>query len=122
MQVREAERQPLVSGGRGVSGSRAPPHTGRAKNDTSESDSAHEAPARVGGYLCSPGPDPPRPATGAAAAAFGAYLRELGAVEPAAVLTLHQGDDLGRPAILGVELRQDDPRVRVSGAAVALPD
>jgi PhzF family phenazine biosynthesis protein len=62
------------------------------------------------------------PATGAAAAAFGAYLRELGAVEPTAVLTLHQGDDLGRPAILEVELRQDDPRVRVSGAAVALSD
>ncbi|MGF6886467.1 putative PhzF superfamily epimerase YddE/YHI9 [Nocardia sp. GAS34] len=37
-------------------------------------------------------------------------------------MDMNQGDDLGRPAILGVELRQDDPRVRVSGAAVALPD
>ncbi|WP_031074892.1 PhzF family phenazine biosynthesis protein [Streptomyces sp. NRRL WC-3742] len=61
------------------------------------------------------------PATGAAAAAFGAYLRELGAVEAPAVLTLHQGDDLGRPGVLRVELRGGDARVRVSGAAVAIP-
>ena len=37
------------------------------------------------------------PATGAAAAAFGAYLRELGLVDPPATVTIHQGDDLGRP-------------------------
>lgn len=61
------------------------------------------------------------PATGAAAAALGAYLRELGAVAPPAVLTLHQGVDLGRPGVLLVELREGDPRVRVSGAAVAIP-
>lgn len=61
------------------------------------------------------------PATGAAAAAFGAYLRELGAVAPASVLTLHQGHDMGRPGRLDVELRAGDPRVRVSGTAVAIP-
>ncbi|KJK55754.1 PhzF family phenazine biosynthesis protein [Saccharothrix sp. ST-888] len=62
------------------------------------------------------------PATGAAAAAFGAYLRELGGLESeAAVLTLHQGDDLGRPGRLRVELRPGDPRIRVSGAAVRIP-
>ncbi|MGK4584495.1 PhzF family phenazine biosynthesis protein [Kitasatospora sp. HPMI-4] len=63
------------------------------------------------------------PATGAAAAAFGAYLRELGALgsEPA-VLTLYQGADLGRPGRLRVELRPGDRRVRVSGAAVRIPD
>ncbi|MFJ2775177.1 MULTISPECIES: PhzF family phenazine biosynthesis protein [unclassified Kitasatospora] len=61
------------------------------------------------------------PATGAAAAAFGAYLRELGAVTVPATLTLHQGDDLGRPGLLHVELREGDARVRVSGAAVAIP-
>ncbi|MEV0535119.1 PhzF family phenazine biosynthesis isomerase [Kitasatospora sp. NPDC050463] len=61
------------------------------------------------------------PATGAAAAAFGAYLRERGAVTPPATLTLHQGEDLGRPGVLGVELREGDPRVRVSGTAVAIP-
>jgi PhzF family phenazine biosynthesis protein len=60
------------------------------------------------------------PATGAAAAAFGAYLRELGEAGTG-VLTLHQGADLGRPGVLTVELREGDPRVRVSGAAVALP-
>ncbi|MFF2044129.1 PhzF family phenazine biosynthesis protein [Kitasatospora sp. NPDC058170] len=61
------------------------------------------------------------PATGAAAAAFGAYLRERGAVAAPAVLTLHQGDDLGRPGLLRVELREEDTRVRVSGAGVAIP-
>jgi PhzF family phenazine biosynthesis protein len=60
------------------------------------------------------------PATGAAAAAFGAYLRELGEAGPAAVLTLHQGADLGRPGLLTVELRDGDRRVRVSGAAVPI--
>jgi PhzF family phenazine biosynthesis protein len=60
------------------------------------------------------------PATGAAAAAFGAYLRELGQVPPSAVLTLHQGADLGRPGLLRVELRDGDPRVQVSGAAVPM--
>ncbi|BFV60372.1 PhzF family phenazine biosynthesis isomerase [Kitasatospora sp. CMC57] len=61
------------------------------------------------------------PVTGAAAAAFGAYLRELGETTPAAVLTLHQGQDLGRPGRLRVELRAGDPRVRVSGTAVRIP-
>ncbi|MFG2191365.1 PhzF family phenazine biosynthesis isomerase [Streptomyces sp. NPDC048639] len=60
------------------------------------------------------------PATGAAAAAFGAYARELGLVPDDARLTLHQGDDLGRPGILDVELRAGDPRVRVGGAAARL--
>ncbi|MFF0264680.1 PhzF family phenazine biosynthesis protein [Kribbella sp. NPDC004536] len=58
------------------------------------------------------------PATGAAAAAFGAYLRELGKGQP--TITLHQGDDLGRPSLITVELRPDDPRVRVSGTAVPI--
>ncbi len=58
------------------------------------------------------------PATGAAAAAFGAYLRELGQEQP--TITLHQGDDLGRPSLITVELRPDDRRVRVSGNAVPI--
>src|SRR4051794_18209369 len=37
------------------------------------------------------------PATGAAAAAFGAYLRDLGLVAPPVRVTLHQGHDMGRP-------------------------
>ncbi|MFJ8000809.1 PhzF family phenazine biosynthesis protein [Streptomyces sp. NPDC096310] len=62
------------------------------------------------------------PATGAAALAFGAYLRALGAVTGSAVLTLHQGEDMGRPGVLTVELREGDPRVRVSGAGARIPD
>lgn len=61
------------------------------------------------------------PATGAAAAAFGAYLNELEGLGHA-VLTLHQGEDLGRPGVLTVELREGDERVRVTGAAVRMPD
>lgn len=60
------------------------------------------------------------PATGAAAAAFGAYLREYQLVGPDAVVTLHQGEDLGRPGLLEVGLRAGDPRVRVSGTATRL--
>ena len=36
------------------------------------------------------------------------------------VLTLHQGDDLGRPSRIQVELRADDTRIRVSGNAVPI--
>ncbi|MFJ4870077.1 PhzF family phenazine biosynthesis isomerase [Streptomyces sp. NPDC088757] len=60
------------------------------------------------------------PATGAAAAAFGAYARDLGLVPEDAVLTLHQGEDLGRPGELTVTLRAGDPRVRVSGAGTRI--
>lgn len=62
------------------------------------------------------------PATGAAAAAFGAYARELGLVPATAELTLHQGVDMGRPGELTVTLREGDARVRVAGAAVRIPD
>lgn len=61
------------------------------------------------------------PATGAAAAAFGAYLRELALVPREAELTLHQGADLGRPATLTVTLDPATPSVRVTGTAVPLP-
>jgi PhzF family phenazine biosynthesis protein len=61
------------------------------------------------------------PATGAAAAVFGAYLRELGETPEGAILTLHQGADMGRPGVLHVELVAGDPRVRVSGTAVPIP-
>ncbi|MEU1086941.1 PhzF family phenazine biosynthesis isomerase [Streptomyces sp. NPDC005892] len=60
------------------------------------------------------------PATGAAAAAFGAYARELGLVPDDVVLTLHQGVDMGRPGTLTVELRRGDARVRVSGAGTRI--
>lgn len=60
------------------------------------------------------------PATGAAAAAFGGYLRGLGLAEGGAVLTLRQGEDMGRPALLTVTLPTDDQGVRVSGNAARI--
>ncbi|GAA2387788.1 PhzF family phenazine biosynthesis isomerase [Streptomyces glaucosporus] len=60
------------------------------------------------------------PATGAAAAAFGGYLRALCLAAAPARLTLHQGHDMGRPGLLEVGLSADDPRVRVTGAAVRI--
>ena len=59
------------------------------------------------------------PATGAAAAALGAYLRELALVDPPATLTIHQGDDLGRPSLLRVDVPPEGG-IRVSGTAVPL--
>ncbi|MFG2670359.1 PhzF family phenazine biosynthesis protein [Streptomyces sp. NPDC048445] len=61
------------------------------------------------------------PATGAAAAAFGAYLRALSLVPDTAGLTLHQGEDMGRPGTLTVTLRAGDTRVRVSGTGTRIP-
>jgi len=59
-------------------------------------------------------------ATGAAAAAFGGYLRALGLVSGERTLVIHQGVEMGRPSELVVDVREDDERVVVSGAAVAL--
>ncbi len=62
------------------------------------------------------------PATGAAAAAFGAYLRELGLVDPPAEVVLHQGDDMGRPSLLTVGIDAGGSSgIRVSGTAVPIP-
>lgn len=61
------------------------------------------------------------PATGAAAAAFGGYLRALGLVTEPQRVHIRQGEDMGRPSDLYVDLHPDDPRVRVSGQAVPLP-
>jgi PhzF family phenazine biosynthesis protein len=60
------------------------------------------------------------PATGAAAAAFGAYLRELGAVTPPATVTILQGDDMGRPGVLTVGIAADRPGIDVTGTAVPI--
>ncbi len=59
------------------------------------------------------------PATGAAAAAFGAYLRELGLVTPPVTVTVHQGVDMGRPSLLTIDI-DERPEIRVSGRAVAM--
>lgn len=60
------------------------------------------------------------PATGAAAAALGAYLRELGFVQPPATVTVLQGEDMGRPGRLLIDLHADRPEIDVTGTAVAL--
>jgi PhzF family phenazine biosynthesis protein len=60
------------------------------------------------------------PATGAAAAAFGAYLRELGLVTPPATITILQGEDLGRPGRLTVSIPPGSAGIEVSGTAVEL--
>jgi PhzF family phenazine biosynthesis protein len=61
------------------------------------------------------------PATGAAAAAFGGYLRDQGLLAAPAVVTVHQGDDLGRPGRLRVEIPAGrGTGVRVSGNAVRM--
>jgi PhzF family phenazine biosynthesis protein len=60
------------------------------------------------------------PATGAAAAALGHYLRETHLIEPPVTLTLHQGVDMGRPSLLTVDVDDQDRRIRVGGHAVPI--
>jgi PhzF family phenazine biosynthesis protein len=62
------------------------------------------------------------PATGAAAAAFGAYLRALDLVTPPVRVTIHQGDDMGRPSLLLVDVDAGDGGIHVSGQAVRIPE
>lgn len=59
------------------------------------------------------------PATGAAAAALGAYLRARGELPDDGRFTVHQGHDMGRPSLLAVDATGDDG-VRVAGTAVAI--
>jgi len=44
------------------------------------------------------------PATGAAAAALGGYLRTAGLVAPPASMTIRQGETMGRPSLLTVDI------------------
>ncbi|MFE0521214.1 PhzF family phenazine biosynthesis protein [Streptomyces sp. NPDC058954] len=61
------------------------------------------------------------PATGAAAAALGGYLRELGLVATPATVTVHQGADMGRPSTITVTVpAEPGTGIGVAGAAVAL--
>jgi len=60
------------------------------------------------------------PATGAAAAALGAYLRDLELVSPPAQIVVLQGADMGRPSELIVDLEAGQTGVAVSGRAVRL--
>lgn len=60
------------------------------------------------------------PATGAAAAAFGAYLRALGRVAPPAQVTVLQGADMGRPSRITIDVPPGDGPITVTGGAVPL--
>ncbi|MBJ7521042.1 MAG: PhzF family phenazine biosynthesis protein [Solirubrobacteraceae bacterium] len=62
------------------------------------------------------------PATGAAAAAFGGYLRERGDLMAPASFVIEQGVEMGRPSRLLVELVPHHPGVRVTGTASAIED
>ncbi len=61
------------------------------------------------------------PATGAAAAAFGGYLRECSLVTPPCTVIVRQGDDVGRPSVITVTIPFDPHSgIAVSGTAVEL--
>jgi PhzF family phenazine biosynthesis protein len=61
------------------------------------------------------------PATGAAAAALGGYLRICGHIPAPAQIKIVQGEDMGRRSELLISVSPNDPRVTVSGAAVHIP-
>ena len=62
------------------------------------------------------------PATGAAAAALGAYLRDRGAITPPTTFEVHQGIEMGRPSLLTVSIAPGEPGIKVSGTAVTIPN
>jgi PhzF family phenazine biosynthesis protein len=59
------------------------------------------------------------PATGAAAAALGGYLRDAGLIHPPATIRIRQGDEMGRPSRLTVDIPVSGGVV-VTGTAVRL--
>ncbi|MEV0594481.1 PhzF family phenazine biosynthesis protein [Nonomuraea cavernae] len=60
-------------------------------------------------------------ATGAAAAAFGGYLRALGLVTLPATVTVLQGQDMGRPSTITLSIPKDPASgIAVTGTAVRL--
>ncbi len=60
------------------------------------------------------------PATGAAAAAFGGYLRELGRARPGDQLVIEQGVEMGRPSVIAIRIGRDT--VMVTGTATVIPE
>lgn len=61
------------------------------------------------------------PATGAAAAALGGYLRELGILDLPATFLVYQGAALGRPGVISVRVPAEaDSGIEITGTAVAL--
>jgi PhzF family phenazine biosynthesis protein len=62
------------------------------------------------------------PATGAAAAAFGAYLLERGELALPATFEIVQGVEMGRPSLLTVSVVPGEAGIRVSGTAVPIDE
>lgn len=65
------------------------------------------------------------PATGAAAAAFGGYLRQLGKIGrlgKRSSFTITQGSDMGRPSLIEVSVIGGEPGIRVKGTARLIED
>jgi len=60
------------------------------------------------------------PATGAAAAALGAYLRERGEIVAPAMFEISQGVEMGRPSRITVSIAPGEDGVRVTGTAVPI--
>lgn len=61
------------------------------------------------------------PATGAAAAALGGYLRELNLVTVPTTITIYQGQDMGRPGVIRVRIpAMQGTGLEVTGTAVAM--
>ncbi len=60
------------------------------------------------------------PATGAAAAAFGYYLHELGKIPQPRKISIVQGEDMGRRSLIEVDVTPE-PKVTISGTAVRIP-
>jgi PhzF family phenazine biosynthesis protein len=60
------------------------------------------------------------PATGSAAGSLGAYLVRHGKLAPGHTLSILQGEEMGRPSHIEVEVTQSGKKLvpRVSGAAV----
>jgi PhzF family phenazine biosynthesis protein len=61
------------------------------------------------------------PATGAAAAALGGYLRAAGLVTAPTTITIRQGEAMGRPSLLRVEIPADGGII-VAGSAIQIDD
>lgn len=59
------------------------------------------------------------PATGAAAAAFGGYLRDAGLIQPPGQITIHQGVTMGSPSIIKVYIPATGG-IHVTGATLEI--
>ena len=59
------------------------------------------------------------PATGASAAALGGYLRQAGLIQAPAVITIRQGEAMGRPSRITVEIPEHGGII-VTGSAVPI--